>query len=145
MTEIRTIKDIMSPEPRILSPQDTVAEAARVMAEENIGTVLIGADDRLVGILTDRDIVVRALAESRGAQCPVSDVMTQGIKYVFDDESVDDLVRNMGMQKIRRFPVLSRSKRLVGVVSLGDLAIRAQHGGFREALQGISRSGRSAH
>lgn len=139
MTEIRTIKDIMSPDPRMLSPQESVSEAARIMAEEDIGTVLIGAGDRVVGILTDRDIVVRALAESRGADCPVSDVMTPGIKYVFDDESVDDLIRNMGTQKVRRFPVLNRSKRLVGVVSLGDLANRAPQARSQKALQEISR------
>src|SRR5262249_33661808 len=95
--------------------------------------------DRIVGMVTDRDIVLRAVARGKAPdQCRVRDIMSPEIKYVYEDESVDDLVRNMGGLRLRRLPVLNRDKRLVGIVSLGDLA-QAKKGKGGDALQGVSK------
>ncbi|WP_119418316.1 CBS domain-containing protein [Desertibaculum subflavum] len=116
------IAEIMSREVRLARPTDTVQHAARLMAEIEAGALPVGEGDRLVGMLTDRDIAVRAVAAGRGPDCPVAEVMTRDVKYVYEDETIDDLARNIAMLQVRRLPVLSRDKRLVGIVSLSDLA-----------------------
>lgn len=116
------IAEIMSREVRIARPSDTIQHAARVMAEIEAGVLLVGEGDRLVGMLTDRDIAVRAVAAGLGPDCPVEQVMTRDVKYVYEDETIDDLARNIAMLQVRRLPVLNRDKRLVGIVSLSDLA-----------------------
>jgi len=122
MTETRLVKDIMTPITQVIAPTDTVVEAAKLMAEQHVGTILVGEQDRLVGILTDRDIAVRMVAEQRDYECTVQDVMSNGIKYIYEDEPIEDVARNIENLRIRRFPVLNRKKRLTGIVSLGDLA-----------------------
>jgi CBS domain-containing protein len=92
------------------------------MAEIEAGALPVGEDDRLVGMLTDRDITVRAVAAGLGPDCPVREVMTHDVKYVYEDETIDDLARNIATLQVRRLPVLNRDKRLVGIVSLSDLA-----------------------
>jgi CBS domain-containing protein len=92
------------------------------MMEADIGLMPVGDDDRLVGMLTDRDIAVRAVAAGMGPETPVADVMTEEVKYCFDDDDAEDVARNMGEQQIRRIPVVNRDKRLVGIVTLSDLA-----------------------
>lgn len=121
-----------------------------MMAQLDIGALPVQDNDRLIGMITDRDIAVRAVAEGKGAEASVRDVMTSEIKYCYDDQSVEEVTRNMGEQRIRRLPVMNRDKRLVGILSLGDLA-REQDSQDEagEALCGISRPGgehsQSAH
>ena len=116
------IAEIMSRDVRVARPTETIQHAARVMAEIEVGVLPVGEDDRLVGMLTDRDIAVRAVAAGLGPDCPVREVMTRDVKYVYEDETIDDLARNIAILQVRRLPVLSRDKRLVGIVSLSDLA-----------------------
>lgn len=116
------IAEIMSRDVRVARPADSIQRAARIMAEIEAGALPVGEDDRLVGMLTDRDIAVRAVAAGLGPECPVREVMTHDVKYVYEDETIDDLARNIAILQVRRLPVLSRDKRLVGIVSLSDLA-----------------------
>ena len=133
------IREVMSRDVKIASPNDTVRQAAEMMAEIDAGSLPVGEGDRIVGILTDRDIALRAVARGKAPdECRVREIMSPEIKYVYEDESVDDLARNMGDLQIRRLPVLNRDKRLVGIVSLGDLS-KATKGKAGDALAGVSR------
>jgi CBS domain-containing protein len=117
------IKDIMSPDVRTAKPADTVQHAAAIMAETDVGALPVAEDDRLIGMVTDRDIVLRAVSRGKAPnQCSVRDVMSEGIKYVYEDESTEDLARNMADLQVRRLPVMSRDKRLIGIVALGVIA-----------------------
>ena len=109
------------------------------MVDIDAGVLPVGENDRLVGMLTDRDITIRAVAKGKAPdRTKVRDVMSPEIKYIYEDESVEDAAENMGTLQIRRLPVLNREKRLVGIVSLGDLALKkkAKAG---DALKGISQ------
>ena len=117
------VSEIMSHDVQIANPQQSVAEVARIMADKEIGFMPVGENDQLVGTITDRDIVVRAVADGMGGDAMVREVMTRDIKYCFEDEDVDDLTRNMGDVKVRRMPVVNRDKRITGVVSIGDAAL----------------------
>ena len=101
----------------------------------------MGEGDRLVGMLTDRDIAVRAVAQGRGPDTKVREAMTPDVRYRFEDEGLDDAVRGMGEQKVRRLPVLGRDKRLVGIVSLGDVALYADSGQTDAAVSAVSEPG----
>src|SRR5215471_14764207 len=119
------VREIMTRDVTVVSPTDNLRSAAQLMEKNDFGMVPVGENDRLVGMLSDRDITVRAVA--RGLvpdQAKVRDVMTTDVKYVYDDESVADVSRNMSQLQVRRLPVLNREKRLVGIVSLGDLALK---------------------
>jgi CBS domain-containing protein len=110
------------------------------MRDNDIGSVPVVEDDRLVGMVTDRDIVVRVLADSGVVNGKTArDAMSPGVLYCFDDESVEAVLENMGDQQVRRLPVVNRDKRLVGVVSLGDLALSGKRKAAGEALQEISQ------
>ena len=118
------ISEVMSQDVRIASPKDTLQHAAQLMRDIDAGILPVGENDRLIGMLTDRDITVRAVAEGKAPDtCQVHEVMSPDIKYVYEDESLDDAARIMGELQVRRLPVLSRDKRLVGIVSLGDVAL----------------------
>ncbi len=118
----RRVADVMSPGVRVASPDDTVQQAAQIMHEENTGVLPVGEDDRLVGMVTDHDIAT-LVAEARDpAHTKVREVMAPEVRYVFEDEDPHHAAANMAEQHVVRLPVLSRRKRLVGVVSLGDLA-----------------------
>jgi len=119
------ISEIMTRDVQLVSPEDTLQTAARMMAVYDFGMVPVGENDRLIGMLTDRDITTRAVARGLNpVECKVSDVMSPEVNYVFDYETVEDAARNMSHLQVRRLPVLDRDKRLVGIVSLGDLALR---------------------
>jgi CBS domain-containing protein len=136
------VREAMTRDVRLVKPDQPIREAAKLMGELDIGALPVEENDRLVGMITDRDIAVRAVAAGRGADTPIREVMSGEIKYCYEDQTVDEVTQNMGEQRIRRLPVLSRDKRLVGILSLGDLAIdetaRDEAG---EALGGISRPG----
>jgi CBS domain-containing protein len=116
------ISTLMTRDVRIAAPEWSIREAAAAMADIDSGFLPVGDNDRLVGTITDRDIAIRAVAEGRGPDTKVREVMSGNVKYCFDDEEVSDVARNMAELQIRRLPVVSRDKRLVGVVALGDLA-----------------------
>lgn len=134
------VLEIMSRDVQIADPQQTVAEIARIMADKEIGFMPVGQNDQLVGTITDRDIVVRAVADGLGGNAKVREVMTQDIKYCFEDEDVDDIARNMGDVKVRRLPVVNRDKRLTGVVSIGDAAL-AERTAAGAGLKQVSEPG----
>lgn len=117
------VSDIMSREVQIASPHQSIAEIARIMADREIGFMPVGEGDRLIGTVTDRDLVTRALADGLAADTKVREVMTRDVKYCFEDEDLDEVTRNMGEVKVRRLPVVNRDKRLTGVVSIGDAAL----------------------
>src|SRR5689334_19532292 len=113
------IKECMTRDVRIANPDETIRDAAKMMSECDAGVVPVGENDRLVGMLTDRDIAIRAVAEGKGPDTRVREVMSAEVKYCYDDEDVDDVARNMAELQVRRLPVLDRDKRLVGIVALG--------------------------
>ena len=135
------VKEVMTQDVIITSPRQSICDAAKLMAECDAGALPVGENDRLVGVITDRDIAVRAVAKRLSPDTSVRDIMSQEVLYCFDDEEVDHVARNMADQQIRRLPVLNRDKRLVGIVSLGDLALNAKPKTTGEAIAGISRPG----
>jgi CBS domain-containing protein len=144
---IMNIRDIMSQPVELVSPEDTVMTAARKMAELDCGILPVGENDRLVGVITDRDIVTRAVANGVDPdECYVREAMSTDVKYCYEDESLDDLARNMRMLQIKRLPVLNRQKRLVGIVSLADLALAGDTAPYaQQALSGISQPASTTH
>jgi CBS domain-containing protein len=129
----------MSKEVLVTSPDDTIENAATLMGQVNCGALPVSENDRLIGIVTDRDITLRAVSKGNPPdRCTVREVMSPGIKYVFDDEPTEAAAESMSKLQIRRLPVLNRQKRLVGIVSLGDLALK-HNGPAASALQGISK------
>lgn len=133
------ISEIMTRNVQTTSPEQSIREAAATMARLDSGALLVNENDRLVGMVTDRDIAIRAVAEGLGAETPVRQVMSGDIRYCFEDEDVQHVAANMADLQVRRLPVLNREKRLVGVVSLGNIAssgsIRAQ----ATVLRGVAR------
>lgn len=134
------VSELMTRDVRIAAPDQTIQAVAQTMASIDAGFMPVGDNDRLVGTLTDRDIAVRAVAKGKGPETLVRDVMTTDVKYCFEDEDVAAVADNMGDIQVRRLPVLSREKRLVGVLSLGDIAVSdAADKAAEDALTGISR------
>jgi len=119
------VEACMNTDIRIASPAQPIRDAARTMKEIDAGFLPVGENDRLVGIVTDRDIIVRALAEGKGPDTPVRDVMTQEVLYCFEDDDFGVVSSRMGELKVRRLPVLNTNKRLIGVIlTRGHLAGR---------------------
>lgn len=116
------IRDLMTPGPIVLNEKETAADAARMMKHKAVGDVLIRADDgTLRGIVTDRDLAVRCLAEGKHGGTPLSEIYTEGVNTLDADASVDEAVALMRRLAVRRIPIVEKGE-LVGIVSLGDLA-----------------------
>lgn len=135
------VREVMASDVRLVSPEQSIREAARLMVSCDIGALPVGQDDRLVGMVTDRDIAVRAVAEGRGPDTRVAEVMSKEVMYCFEDEDLSHVASNMGDIKVRRLPVLNRSKRLVGIVSIGDIATREDARATGKAVARISAPG----
>jgi CBS domain-containing protein len=134
------IADVMTKDVRLINPDQTLRQAAKIMFDEDIGAVPVAAEDRLVGMVTDRDIAIRGIAQGKGPKAKVREVMTEQVKYCFDDDDLDHVSKNMASLQMRRLPVMNRDKRLVGIVSLADLAVTNQSRAQAEqALHGISQ------
>jgi CBS domain-containing protein len=119
------VRDILTRDPEIVHPDATIAEAARRMRENDIGMLPVCDGQRVVGSITDRDIVIRAVADKRDpSSTKVREVMTAKICYCFEDSSLEEAAEIMEEQQIRRLPVLNAQKRLIGIISVGDLAVR---------------------
>lgn len=132
------VRDMMNKNIQVIAPETPVVEAARRMLEGDFGVMPVCDDDNVVGMLTDRDIAMRVVAESKDASlCTVEDVMTTEILTCFEDDDASKVAQIMADRQVRRLPVLNRDKKLVGIVSVGDLAIMNQDQAA-EALGGIS-------
>jgi CBS domain-containing protein len=139
------IREIMTPDVELVRPDDTVQTAAKMMADYDVGSLPVGENDRLVGMITDRDITIRGVAEARDpAKTTVRDVMSNRVLYCFEDDGTGEVARKMGEWQVRRLPVLNREKRLVGIVSLGDLAVTGAKKEGEKALEDISDARPSA-
>ena len=116
------VEEVMTRSCQIVSANCTLKKAAEIMSEDNIGALPVNEKDRLVGVITDRDIVTRGLAKGKSGNAPVREVMTQNVKYCFADEDLEHVLENMAEIQLRRLPVMNREKRLVGIVTLADAA-----------------------
>ncbi|MDX8498847.1 CBS domain-containing protein [Mesorhizobium sp. VK4C] len=136
------VGNCMTRDVKVANPEQPIREVAQMMASLDAGVMPVGDNDRLVGMITDRDIVVRGVALGNGPDTKVRDVMSVGeVRYCFDDEDIDHVLANMGNLQVRRLPVLNRDKRLVGIISLGDLAKSGEATEAGEALGSISVPG----
>ena len=136
------VSEVMTRSVRTVAPNQSIQDAGNLMEELDIGVLPVADDDRLVGMITDRDIAVRAVAKGRGPETTIREAMTKDVKYCFDDQSIDEVTQNMADIRVRRLPVVDRGKRLVGILSLGDIATNSKsQDEAGEALQGISRPG----
>lgn len=135
------VEEIMTSGVQLMRPDQTVEEAAKKMAEGDLGFLPVGDEDRLVGIITDRDIAVRVIAEGRDGRARIGDVMSDAVKYCYADQEVEEVLANMGDIQLRRLPVVSRDKRLVGVVSLADAARKHDPGAAGDSLGNVTEPG----
>lgn len=130
--------DAMTTSVQLCTPQDTLKDAAEAMMSLDVGLLPVTDGDRLVGMISDRDIATRGVALGLGPDSPVQSVMTEEVKYCFDDQELEEVTQNMGDIQVRRLPVLNRDKRLVGIIALGDIARARAGDGTAEALSQIS-------
>jgi CBS domain-containing protein len=136
------VSDAMTRDVCVARPDHTIEEAARMMLAIDVGLLPVGDDDRLVGTITDRDIAVRGIGNGKGPATEVSEVMSQEVKYCFSDEDTAHVAKNMGSLQVRRLPVLDRDKRLVGILSLADVASHEKDGRrVGNALREIAQPG----
>jgi CBS domain-containing protein len=133
------IREVMTRDARLTHPDDTVQQAAMLMKDHDCGILPVADGDRLVGMVTDRDIAIRCIARGKGPNARVTEAMTQEVMYCFDDEDTQHVCQNMADIQVRRLPVVNRDKRLVGIVSLSDLARKEPN--TAKALHGIARPG----
>src|SRR6266704_208754 len=134
------VSEAMCSQVKIATPGQSIRDAARLMAQIDAGVLPVGENDRLIGMITDRDIAIRAVAAGKGPDTPVRDVKSKEVKYCFEDEELDHVAKNMGNIRVRRLPVVNRDKRLVGIVSVGDLALK-ETGTAAKAVSGVSKHG----
>jgi CBS domain-containing protein len=135
------VSEAMTRDVRVASPGQTIRDVANIMAEIDAGAMPVGENDRLVGMITDRDIAIRAVAKGKGPDTPVRDVMSSEVKYCYEDEDLEHVAENMGDIQVRRLPVVNREKRLVGIVSLGDIAQKEDTKTTGKATAGVSHPG----
>ena len=136
------VSECMSRDVQIVKPDQPIRDAAQFMLREDAGAMPVCDGDRLIGMVTDRDIAVRAVAEGRGPDTPVREAMTDHIDYCFEDDDVEEVAIKMSDKQVRRFPVISREDRkLVGIVSLGDITRSEQSDAAKVALDGVTDPG----
>ncbi len=136
------IANIMTETVETITPDTPVTDIAKKMKERSCGCILVEQDDRLRGVVTDRDIAIRCVAESADPVATTAEqIMSPGVLYCYEDDDVEEVIENMGEQAIRRLPVLNREKRLVGIVSLGDLSVATENeSAAGEALERIRQA-----
>jgi CBS domain-containing protein len=140
------VSEVMTDEVYIASPDETVQSAAQTMADLDTGVLPVGENDQLLGVLTDRDITIRVVAEGRDATSTlVKDAMSPQVCYCFEDEDIEEAALKMAEWQVRRLPVLNREKCLVGIVSIGDMARGARPNISGTALSGISDDNADGH
>jgi CBS domain-containing protein len=131
------VQDIMSTDVTWVAPEMPLKDAAKKMRDDDIGCLPVGKADKLIGMITDRDITCRAVAEGSIARSRVADAMSRGVTYCFDDQDVKEAAQLMETKRIHRLPVLNRQKRMVGIVSVGDLALHAPHELTGEVVEAV--------
>ena len=120
---MQTLKDVMSRDVRVIGPDETIKAAALQMLKGKFGMLPVGENDRMIGAISDRDIAIRAVAEGKDSSTKVRELMSEGVIWAFENDSVDDGARLMSKHQIRRLPIVNADKRLVGIVALGDFAV----------------------
>ena len=138
----RHIRDVMSPDPECVSEKDSIRDVARIMKDADTGVVPVVDGKKIIGLITDRDIIVRGLAEGKNLEnVRVNELMTKSIRSVREDSSVDEALELMGSAEIRRVPVVNQNDELVGIVSLGDIATQANRDGkVGQTVENISEA-----
>jgi len=135
------ISELMTTDVETVSADQTAREAASFMLRADAGSIPVCEGDKVIGMITDRDIAVRGVAEGRGPDTPVSELMSDGIICAREDDDVQEVARRMSEQQVRRLPVLDAEERLVGIVSLGDLTRETRSEASQTALEGVSAPG----
>ena len=120
---MQQLKDLMSRDVKVISPEMTIGQAAQLMGEGDFGMMPVAEDDRMIGTISDRDIAIRGIGEGLGADAKVRHVMSEGVAWAYEDDSVEQAAIIMSDYQVRRLPVVNRDKRLVGIVALGDFAV----------------------
>ncbi len=120
---MRTLKNLMSRNVKVISPDETIKAAALQMLNGNFGMLPVEENDRMIGAISDRDIAIRAVANGKDSSTKVREVMSEGVVWAYEDDSVDDGAKLMSEHRIRRLPIVNADKRLVGIVALGDFAV----------------------
>ena len=137
---MQRLKDVMSRDVKLVGPETTIREAAQQMRDGDFGMLPVAENDRMIGAISDRDIAIRAIADDKGPTTAVREVMSEGICWAYEDDSVEQAATIMSERQVRRLPIVNRDKRLVGIVSLGDFAVdSADIEPAAEALSGISQ------
>jgi len=133
------VSEVMSTNVKVASPDDSLQKIAQSMAELDSGVMPVGANDRLIGMITDRDIVIRAVSQGLNPEITTArEVMSAEVHFCYDGDDVEEVAQNMADWRVRRLPVLNLEKRLVGIVSLGDISRDAATGSSGAALRDIS-------
>jgi CBS domain-containing protein len=132
------VSEAMTRDVMLVHPDQSIREAAALMEDCDIGSLPVADSDRLVGMITDRDIAVRAVAKGSPPDTPVSQAMSKEVLYCFEDDDVKSVAKNMSNIQVRRLPVVTRDKKLVGILSLGDLARKSEPRTAGEAMKGIA-------
>lgn len=133
------VNEAMSRDVQVARPQDSIQSAARRMADIDVGSLPVCDGEKLQGMITDRDIVVRALAEGRSFETPVSDVMTAEVEFAFADDDLDEAADKMAEAQIRRLPVIDHDRRLVGILAIGDVSGKVRDTTAGRTLEEISK------
>lgn len=138
----RKVRDVMTANPETVSQQDSVLQAARIMRDSDTGVVPVVDGTKIIGMVTDRDIVVRAIADGKNiSDVQVTDVMTRSVRSLSEDDSVDDALNLMSSAQIRRVPVVNSANDLVGIVSMGDISTNTNRDGkVGKAVENISEA-----
>ena len=140
------VQEMMSQPVDVIDPDTTSREAARRMRDENIGALPVRENGELIGMVTDRDIVARAVAEnSLPSNTAVSTVMSQGIYYCFEDDSLEEAARILAEHPVRRLPVLNHAQQLVGIIAIADIARSGDKEAEEEAIEGVSEPSDQPH
>lgn len=139
------VQDIMTGQPRSLTPESTIAEAAKLMKETDTGVIPIvesSTSRKLVGVITDRDIAIRAVAEGRDGSCAIRDVMTAGeLATCGPDDDVDRVMETMSREQVRRIPIVDERGSLVGIVAQADIVRKADDKKAERTVENISQPG----
>ncbi len=135
------VSEVMTRDVKTVSPDSTAKEAASFMLSEDAGSMPVSDGDRLIGMITDRDIAVRGVAKGHGPDTPVRELMTDEILCAREDDDIEEIATKMGRAQVRRMPVVDMNDRLCGIVSLGDLSREADKQSADRALEGVSAPG----
>lgn len=137
----RSVRDVMTPNPACVSEKDTIRDVARIMAREDTGVVPVVDGKKVIGLITDRDIVVRLVAEGKDpANARVNEAMTKSVRSVREDTAVNEVLNLMSDAEIRRVPVVNQNNEIVGIVSLGDISRTNRDGKVGETVEKISQA-----